>query len=148
MLKSSSPVFTIGAEPGATRAFLMRSQNSQQEGGNQVRYEDVPAMTITAVEKPRAFLVDVNNASRDHTVRNADDPAMSVVANFGHRPVNMPRAWLSQGRVVALTPRALARLMSVPDSYMLPDKASLACRVLGNMVAPAVMQKLVESVKG
>lgn len=40
--------------------------------------------------------------------------------------------------------RALARFQSLPDWYVLPDKASLACTVIGNMCPPLLMQKIVE----
>ena len=59
-------------------------------------------------------------------------------------PINPMRAWLSSGRVVKMTPRALARFQSLPDSYILPDKASLACTVIGNMVPSLLMQQIVE----
>jgi site-specific DNA-cytosine methylase len=53
-----------------------------------------------------------------------------------------PRAWLSQGRVVRMTPRALARFQAFPDTYALPDGAALACRVIGNAVPPLLMQRI------
>ena len=74
----------------------------------------------------RAFLV---NETSTMEVREAAVPAASQVA----APRNMnQKAWLEQGRVVAMTPRALARFMSVPDWYTLPTKNSLAATVLGN----------------
>jgi len=108
-----------------------------------------PAQTITsnAIDRTRAFLVAGNHTtgSIDVGMREALEPSFTIKATVDK---GVLRAWLSQGRVVSLTPRALARLMSVPDSYMLPDKASLACRVLGNAVPPLMMQRIVESVKG
>jgi len=44
--------------------------------------------------------------------------------------------------VVKLTPRALARLQSFPDSYILPDKNTLACFGIGNAVPPLMVEKL------
>lgn len=58
---------------------------------------------------------------------------------------NIPRAWLSQGKVVALTVRALARLQSIPDSYQLPEKNSLGCRIVGNAVPPLLMRRIIEA---
>jgi site-specific DNA-cytosine methylase len=70
-----------------------------------------------------------------------DAPVVTITASQPRHPF---RAWLSQGRVVKMTPRALARFQSVPDSYVLPDKSSLACTVIGNMVPSLMMQKIVE----
>ena len=44
-----------------------------------------------------------------------------------------------------MTPRALARFQSVPDSYQLPASAALACRIIGNGVAVLVSQAVTES---
>ncbi len=57
-----------------------------------------------------------------------------------HQPGGRPRAWLSRGRVVSMTPRALARFQSLPDSYVLPEKKSLACKGIGNGVPCDLMR--------
>jgi DNA (cytosine-5)-methyltransferase 1 len=44
-----------------------------------------------------------------------------------------------------MTPRALARFQSVPDTYILPDKRTLAAKVIGNMVPPLLMQRIAEN---
>jgi site-specific DNA-cytosine methylase len=43
-----------------------------------------------------------------------------------------------------MTPQALARFQSIPDSYELPEKTSLACRIIGNAVAPLLMEKIIK----
>ena len=53
------------------------------------------------------------------------------------------RAWLESGRVVQLSVRALARIQSIPDSYKLPDKKTLACYVVGNAMPPLMYQKII-----
>jgi len=45
-------------------------------------------------------------------------------------------------RVVALTPRCLARFQSVPDWYELPEKKSLATKIIGNGV-PSLMTRAI-----
>ena len=99
---------------------------------------DAPAMTMTAAQKPRAWLVGED--SKMGMVAD-DQPSMTLVSS--HRSGNT-RAWLSAGRVVKMTPRALARFQSFPDSYVLPDRASLACTVIGNAVASLMMRRIVE----
>jgi DNA (cytosine-5)-methyltransferase 1 len=44
-----------------------------------------------------------------------------------------------------MTPRALARFQSFPDWYELPERASLACRIIGNAVPPLLMQRVMEA---
>lgn len=139
------------------QSFIMRSQNTQQEGGNQTRPESWPAMTITANERPKAFLAASSNQALP---RSEDAPAMVTVGTHppkaflmgktkdkygdglaveGESAMTIPatsqgqfKAWLSQGRVVKMTPRALARFMSMLDSYRLPDNNKLACEIIGN----------------
>jgi len=43
-----------------------------------------------------------------------------------------------------MSPRCLARFQSVPDDYVLPENDTLAVRVIGNMVPPLMMQRLLE----
>jgi site-specific DNA-cytosine methylase len=72
--------------------------------------------------------------------RVADDPSFTITAS----PHLDKRAWLESGRVVQLTPRALARLQSIPDDYILPEGKTLACHVIGNAVPPKMYQKIIE----
>jgi len=73
------------------------------------------------------------------------EPAGVVVASL-HSKAVMPRAF-ANGRIVKMTPRALARFQSFPDSYELPESNSLACRIIGNAVPPLFMQRLGEWLK-
>ena len=91
----------------------------------------------------RAVLVDIANTSRDATVIEPDAPAMAVQAWHGRRPSQAPLA--VNCRVVSMTPRALLRFQSGPDTYRLPDKRPLAAKVIGNMVPPLMMQRIGEN---
>lgn len=106
----SEPLFTVGANQHKqpARAWLMRSDNSQQEitPERQVRPDDEPSPTIRA-------------------------------------STTMPKA-LQSGRVVKMTPRALARFQTFPDTYWLPGQASLACEGIGNAVPCLLAQRLCE----
>ena len=89
----------------------------------------------------RAFLV---NETSTMEVREAAVPAASQVA----APRNMnQKAWLEQGRVVAMTSRALARFMSCPDTYRLPESKKLASTVLGNGLPCLLAQRIMEQLK-
>lgn len=50
---------------------------------------------------------------------------------------------ISQGQVLQLDTRALARFQSFPDWYVLPDLVSVAGRIVGNAVPPAMARSLV-----
>lgn len=54
------------------------------------------------------------------------------------------RVRLEDGHIVQVTPRALARFQSFPDSYRLPNNRVLACRIIGAAVPPLLYQKIVK----
>lgn len=142
------PAGTVtGESNGRTRAFVVDQNygspnNTGKERILSVKQADEPIFTVTAgngdKREIRPWLVNSENQSRELTIKQDDSPAFSVAYGGG----TYPRAWLSQGRVVKLTPRALARFQSVPDSYILPDKGALACRVIGNGVACLMIEKI------
>lgn len=144
---NDEPCFTIVAGSGnitrgpfAPRAFIMPNTTESD-----VRYNDEPAHTTTASDwknMRRAFLVSGDNASRTPTVVGAEAPSFTIGASAQKAA---HRAWLSQGRVVSMTPRALARFQSVPDTYALPESKSLACRIIGNGVACELYRRLLVS---
>ena len=76
-------------------------------------------------------LVESRNTIRESTVRQFDKPAPCVTTTWLHRPCVIPRAFIvdhpgassnsyakepAHGSVVAMTPRAIARLQSLSDS--------------------------------
>jgi DNA (cytosine-5)-methyltransferase 1 len=76
------------------------------------------------------------------TARDGDEPSFTVTTSHNQKDV---RAW-TPARVVAMTPRTLARFQSLPDWYQLPDKRTLAAKVIGNMVPPLLMQRVAEGI--
>lgn len=129
------------------KAFLLFNAKTEYSDG--VRDGDEPALAVTgqSVGRTRALLVNTREmhgnepGSNSYTAVPEDAPSYTVV------PSSAPsrhRAWLSAGRVVSMTPRALARFQSVPDSYVLPLSAVLACKVLGNGVPCLMMQRIYE----
>ena len=149
-----NPIYTIKAmrHTGA-RAFIVNNQQSDDHRGGTygvtVRNDDEPAITITDSFVPKAFLVDDQhagtpdeNGERGLTIRRDNEPIHTVSATQMKRSI---RAWLSQGRVVAMTPRCLARFQSFPDDYILPASNKLACQVIGNAVPPLLYQRVIEA---
>lgn len=123
------------------RAFIVNETRDLS-----LRIETEPAASVVAERggKERAFIVDGKpaNYAGDLRIVDAEDPSPTATATANQHPM---RAWLSQGKVVALTVRALARLQSIPDSYILPEKNSLGCRIVGNAVPPLLMQRIIEA---
>ena len=119
-------------------------------GGNansfDVRYQDEPARTVESVNRvgnmPRAFLVNTREGHQggNLTAVMDDEPIYTLPATSS--PARH-KAWLSYGRVVKMTTRALARFQSFPDTYELPDNNALACKGIGNAVPPLMYQKII-----
>lgn len=121
---------------------------------------------------PKAFLVDgiANDKGETVTVVNGTSPAYTVKASSGKQA---SRAYIGEssesreefeyqerlrwaeedransptpsGRVVRMTPRALARFQTVPDWYILPEKTAFACKIIGNGVPCLMMQRIMET---
>lgn len=121
-----------------------------RDNGHQVGC-DKPCYTINVSRhlSGRAFIVDDQRGSsfetkndRGLSVRNDDEPTFTQSIGSGGHPI---RAWLSCGRVVAMTPRCLARFQSFPDWYELPEKKSLACKIIGNAVPPLMYEAVAKT---
>lgn len=74
----------------------------------------------------------------------ANEPAPTILANSHDARIVMP-----DGRVLRATPRVLARIQGLPDSYNLPKQTTLAYTVVGNgiptQLTKAVMGGLLDS---
>lgn len=118
----------------------------QGQGGDLIYEATEPSQTISAnhsSNKYRAWLIGSENAGQEWGGTRFDNqPAMTLTQE------QKPRAWLSHGRVVSMSVRALARFQSIPDSYILPEIKVLACRVIGNGVPPLLYQKIIQPLTG
>lgn len=138
------PVWTLTVK-GWPRAFICDGKLGDMSSRVTVPDGDAPMFTVSAsVAKHalKAFLVgggNINTTIIDSKPRFADTPAFTTTAASVR-----DRAWLSEGRVVAMTTRALARFQSVPDSYELPAHKALASRIIGNMVPPLLARRIAE----
>lgn len=149
------PAGTVtGESNGRIRPFIVDCQKAGDTEGDRgvtLRQGDAPAFTVTGGkggrQPVRAWLVGINanDSSGAKIYQYETEPAQTLRVPSGGRVF---RAWLSQGRVVKLTPRALARLQSVPDNYILPDKSALACKVIGNGVACLMIEKIYRQLVG
>jgi DNA (cytosine-5)-methyltransferase 1 len=119
------------------------------------READEPASTVLASSMrrpsstPKAFVVNgtANSKGSGVTVVSADDPMFCVTASSSKRGIRgcLLPVGLSTGRVVSMTPRALARFQTVPDWFLLPNNKKSACEIIGNGVPCLMMQRILES---
>lgn len=142
--KAEQPALTITANTNQTnvRAFIMSGANTQFGSG--LRRESEPAFTITVQcdGRARAWLVDCANSNHDViTARNGNEPSLTIHASLMEKN---PLKALAAGKIVSMTPNALARFQSFPDWYKLPDSKTLAARGIGNAVAPLLYQRIIE----
>jgi site-specific DNA-cytosine methylase len=143
----------IAREQGEPIFALTGGNTNKTEVESKARNDSTPMFTIASgdnvLANTRAFIVDgkANQIGSPDggsvTVPHGDAPVFGIVAQHGTR--QPARAWLDQGRVVAMSPRALARFQSIPDSVELPDKAGLACKIIGNAISPLMVQRILEA---
>jgi DNA (cytosine-5)-methyltransferase 1 len=132
------------------RAFISRPHmgNPAQERGAGFYEDSHPTPTVmTRNDVQRAFIVDGQNGTVAHGVptnRNSDDPMFTVSGSNFKAPI---RSILECGRVVSMTPHALARFQSFPDWYQLPKNKALACKIIGDACPPLMMQAVFESLQ-
>jgi len=155
---SSSATRRDGDEPAPTvgnvnrvgnapRAFIVNTQDDHGEALQYtVRDGEHPMSTFAASGngRYRAFIVPAGGHSENGggLPIDKDRPHATLRAQQGANS----HAWLETGRVVKMTPRALARFQSFPDWYRLPEKTSLACRIIGNAVPPLMYAAIARSV--
>lgn len=142
------PAYTVTANRNmnSMRACLVGGQfdrpSSEPDRLPQLRGDGEPSPTVTASYKGdwRAVLIDGQNAGRDRITTRLDaEPAFTVT-----NPAKAyPRAIIDSGRIVMLDNHCMARFQTFPDWYKLPDRRTLASRVIGNAVPPLLYQKIV-----
>jgi DNA (cytosine-5)-methyltransferase 1 len=132
---------------GRTRAVLIDTKQSIRE--STAREAGEPCYTIQAnalrrpCTSPMALLVSgTPNRSEDVSFRESGEPALTVTKSRDRQVSKV----VEGARVVRITPRALARFQTLPDSYSLPEKAQLACKIIGNgvpcLLAEAIVRQL------
>jgi DNA-cytosine methyltransferase len=137
----TDPAFTVTSSNGTKlKAFLVSPVDGLIRDG----YE--PSQTVVCSPKtvePRAFLVNTRemhgNEGAPYTSVPEDKPIYTIPSSSG---ASRHKAWLSTGRVVKMTPCALARFQSIPDTYTLSGNNALDCKGIGNAVPPLMMEKL------
>jgi DNA (cytosine-5)-methyltransferase 1 len=112
------------------------------------RTVDEPATTVSCASASRpshtlAVLLDGSPASNGERlpIRTDRQAGFTVTATQDHRPFKA----VTEGRVVQLSTRCLARLQTLPDWYVLPERRSLASKIIGNGVPCLFAKAIAES---
>ena len=135
---------TVSATNGY-RAFIVDGKLNDNSTSLTTRDGDARSVTVTTSHNNRdvkAF-VAASNSNADSwgdNYRDGELPQFTVTERDNGRS----RAF-AYGRVVQMTPRALARFQSIPDWYELPESKTLACRIIGNACPPLLMQRVLEA---
>lgn len=156
MMAAHEPALSITEQHnGRLRALLLDDQFSSAGGytGNGRGATSVcstaPSFTVTTRDSNRikAILVGAGGFAGDVVAAQAAAPLFAVTANT-NMASQVRAVLLDQADVRSLTPRALARLQSVPDTYELPDNRRLACSIIGRGVPCLLAQHIGDHVKG
>jgi len=127
---------------GVEGTLLIDGKLGSESTNMTTRNGEARCFTVTTSHNQRdmrAVLVNGDNGSRDLSILPNEQPSFAI--RDGARTIS--RA-ITPHRIVAMTPRCLARFQSFPDWYQLPDKRSLAAKGIGNAVPPLLMQRIAE----
>ena len=141
-VEADKPTYTLSATstPSRHKAFLVDGKLGSESTNMTTRNDAEPCFTVTTSHNQRDMRAVLVNESSTFEMRAADAPSAAQVASER----NLRQKAILPHRVVAMTPRCLARFQSFPDSYELPDKRSLAAKGIGNAVPPLLMQRIAE----
>jgi DNA (cytosine-5)-methyltransferase 1 len=134
--------------PAELETMLISNGSGYESKLITLRQHAEPSFTITGESygRVRAFLVDCQNAGnpsgteRGLTIRYDSEPCFTLTSSMGQK---CPTRAYTGARVVAMTPRALARFQSFPDWFVLPESKTLAAKGIGNAVPPLMYQKII-----
>lgn len=129
-------------------SVVIESNNTIRDCTVRLKDECFPTVKATMMRRPvtvpKAILIDGQNARSPQkgglNYRVKTNPSFSQSASASDR-----RAWLNQNRIVAMTPRALARFQTLPDWYELPSSKQLACKGIGNGVPCLMVQEIIKA---
>lgn len=132
-------------------SFLIDSKNADPKARPTTWLLNQPAFRIRASTHkgfPKAVLIERSGARTDGiNLRSAERPAWTIKASIstdgkGGDRSDFINAWI-EDRVLSLNLRALARLQSFPDSYLLPESTAVAGQIIGNAVPPSMAREIV-----
>ena len=136
-----SQTVTGSVHKTAYRAFIVDGQANSKGKSVTVRRSDAPAFTSCSSDHKkigRAFIA--NDGDSKNTIIEDNRPMGTVTAQVSR----LSSRAAVHGRVVKMTPRALARFQSLPDWYKLSGHTKTDCIAIGNGVPSLFAQRLGE----
>lgn len=156
-------IITANNNQTGIKAFVSFVMDSGNTRSGTVRNNGDPIFTITTMGKialPKAFIIGAqyqtpaDGSKRTVQNRGSDRPVWTIRTS----EKGDTRALLAGGKVVSLTPRALARLQDFPDWFVLPvdeifgdwlewaiTRRELSCRGIGNALPRGVYRAVLKS---
>jgi DNA (cytosine-5)-methyltransferase 1 len=133
------PSFTILTSHtlSCVTAFLVNDDSKRTKG---VDSSD-PSPTLLASSNKKVLLQRGGARSESVTPIRENEPAPTIKAMEKWGGSHFFDV-IDDVSIKQLTPRCLARLMTVPDDYILPEKGGLACKIIGNGVPCKMMEKI------
>ena len=86
------------------------------------------------------FTMGGSSVHKYAAARNSGGPIYALKAT----PKEVPRIRMPDGREKRVTPRMMARLMSLPDDFNIPEGHALAKTVLGNGIDGNITRKFIQ----
>ncbi|HEY9597430.1 MAG TPA: DNA cytosine methyltransferase, partial [Cyanophyceae cyanobacterium] len=137
---------------GANSVVLLNGQNASNPTAPH-KLSDEPAFSVTAGAKwAKVLLVERAGASDSRiTTKEPQEPAWTLRSSIGTdqdgRNRNELMNVVAGERVKTLNARAIARLQSVPDWYILPQEIRFAGPLLGNGVPPLLSEAILRGLR-
>jgi DNA (cytosine-5)-methyltransferase 1 len=142
------PRFTITGTQlkGMPKVFLIHPTDQRTMP---IRDESEPSFTVTTNKggnQTKILLIENTGARSDRPLqyKEENEPSWTI------RAMGQDSHWhkanvLERGKVYLINTRCLARLQSFPDSYILPERNSVAGMILGNAVPCLLAQRIMEA---
>lgn len=141
----TEPALTVDTKAERVRALYCQASNAN---GTPFRDGRRPAATVVATGgHDRALLIQTGNTSDEQAAPGvgclrAGEPANTV---YAQPPAIGAVLTAPRIRTVRLSPRCLARFQDFPDTYVLPETATLACKGIGNAVPSGLMDAVIRA---
>ena len=119
--------------------ILISGQNNHKN----LRIDSSPAYTVCGKALPRALLIRrVGQRKKNQVDMFLPSQPSPTIKALGHKNQWRQLDGWDGHKIVKITPRCLARFQTVPDSFVLPTSASLACQGIGNGVPCEIMRQM------
>lgn len=142
--QESEPAQTVNTQIAQSKAFILAQGCYGETLITRDKRKAIFSITANTNQTGlKAFILNTRWNGFDDmvTTRNDNEPIFTVTVDTCKQPL---RSWLSQGKVVSMTLRALARFQTFPDQYILPDTKTLSCKIIGNAVPCLMYEKIIK----